>query len=406
MATLQIENEINESSPPTGANIPPVGGVGACVAGGNPPRNRTKKIKHSKIDKKALWDSFDLVQEEHELKDNATQGAVVVVGGTATTAAVECVFRATGERELCDCCQSSIAITDEGFFCCTNRTCGIIYTDMIDQGAEWRYYGADDNQSGDPTRCGMPINPLLKESSFGCKVICPAKSTYEMRKIRRYTEWQGMPYEEKARYEEFQRINVLANQAGISKMIIDDAMRYHTKISEVKTFRGDNRDGIIAATIYIAARNNNCPRTAKEIAQIFHLDNTSATRGCKNASSILNEIEHDMDNNEKTSLCNTTPLSFIERYCSRLNINAELTKLCKFIATRIQSSNLIPENTPHSIAAGIVFFVAHQCKLNISKKNVNTVSEISEVTINKCYKKLEALRDTLIPKAVLAKYGG
>jgi transcription initiation factor TFIIIB Brf1 subunit/transcription initiation factor TFIIB len=139
---------------------------------------------------------------------------------------------------------------------------------MVDQSAEWRYYGADDNQSSDPTRCGMPINPLLKESSFGCKVICPPKSSYEMRKIRRYTEWQGMPYEEKARYEEFQRIIVLANQAGISKMIIDDAMRYHTKISEVKTFRGDNRDGIIAATIYIAARNNNCPRTAKEIAQI------------------------------------------------------------------------------------------------------------------------------------------
>jgi transcription initiation factor TFIIB len=353
---------------------------------------RTKKIKPlSKVDKKALWDSFDQEKDKEPEVDAVP---------------IECVFRATGEREVCDCCQSTIAITDEGFFCCTNRVCGIIYTDMIDQGAEWRYYGADDNQSGDPTRCGMPINPLLKESSFGCKVICPPKSSYEMRKIRRYTEWQGMPYEEKARYEEFQRINVLANQAGISKMIIDDAMRYHTKISEVKTFRGDNRDGIIAATIYIAARNNNCPRTAKEIATIFHLDNTSATRGCKNASSILNEIEHELNNDDKTSLCNTTPLSFIERYCSRLNINAELTKLCKFIATRIQSSNLIPENTPHSIAAGIVFFVAHQCKLNISKKNVNTVSEISEVTINKCYKKLEALRDTLIPKAVLAKYGG
>lgn len=350
-------------------------------------KQRTKKIKQP-INKKALWESFD--------NDKKEQGI--------DQAPIECVFRATGEREVCDCCQCSIAITDEGFFCCTNRACGVIYTDMIDQGAEWRYYGADDNQSGDPTRCGMPINPLLKESSFGCKVICPAKSSYEMRKIRRYTEWQGMPYEEKARYEEFQRINVLANQAGISKMIIDDAMRYHTKISEVKTFRGDNRDGIIAATIYIASRNNNCPRTAKEIATIFHLDNTSATRGCKNASSILNEIEHEMSNDDKTSLCNTTPLSFIDRYCSHLNINAELTKLCKFIATRIQSSNLIPENTPHSIAAGIVFFVAHQCKLNISKKNVNTVSGISEVTINKCYKKLEALRDTLIPKAVLLKY--
>ena len=145
-------------------------------------------------------------------------------------------------------------------------------------------------------------------------------------------------------------------------------------------------------------------RTAKEIATIFHLDNTSATRGCKNASTILNEIEHEMDNNEKTLLCNTTPLSFIERYCSKLNINQELTKVCKFIATRIQHGNLIPENTPHSIAAGIVFFVAHQCGLNITKRNVNNVSEISEVTINKCYKKLETMRDNLIPKVVLMKY--
>jgi transcription initiation factor TFIIB len=352
--------------------------------------NRTKKNKFcDKNDKKALWESFD--KNEELLVDPAP---------------IECVFRSSGEREQCDCCESSLAFTDEGFLCCTNRRCGIIYKDALDQGAEWRFYGADDNQSGDPTRCGMPINPLLKESSFGCKVICPSNSSYEMRKIRRYTEWQGMPYEEKARYEEFQRITVLANQAGISKMIIDDAMRYHTKISGVKTFRGDNRDGIIAATIYIAARNNNCPRTAKEIATIFHLDNTSATRGCKNASSIINEIEHEMNNNEKTALCNTTPLSFIDRYCSRLNINIELTKLCKFIATRIQKNNLIPENTPHSIAAGIVFFVAHQCHLNISKRNVNSVSEISEVTINKCYKKLEGMRDTLIPAAVMHKYRG
>ena len=36
-------------------------------------------------------------------------------------------------------------------------------TDILDNSAEWRYYGADDNHQGDPTRCGMPINPLLEE---------------------------------------------------------------------------------------------------------------------------------------------------------------------------------------------------------------------------------------------------
>ena len=105
----------------------------------------------------------------------------------------------------------------------------------------------------------MPINPLLKESSYGCKVICNSRSTYEMRKIRRYTEWQSMPYKEKSQYDEFQRIKGMSNTAaGISKIIVNDALRYHKKLSELKTFRGENRDGIIAASVYIASRVNPC----------------------------------------------------------------------------------------------------------------------------------------------------
>ena len=248
----------------------------------------------------------------------------------------------------------------------------------------------------------MPVNPLLRESSYGCKVICRGPTTYEMRKIRRYTEWQSMPYREKSQYDEFQWITTMAHNSGIPKIIIDEALRHHKKISEHKTFRGLNRDGIIAASIYVACRVNNYPRTAKEIASIFHLDNTSATKGCKNAVAIINEMED--TNLSKTVLCKTRPVAFIERYCSRLNINSELTKVCQFLAVFIEKKNIIPENTPHSIAAGIIYFIAQTCKLNITKRDVNTVSEISEVTINKCYKKLDQMKDKLVPKAILEKY--
>jgi len=274
----------------------------------------------------------------------------------------------------------------------------------LDQSAEWRFYGADDNSNSDPTRCGMPINPLLKESSYGCKVLCPSSCSYEMRKIRRYTDWQSMPYKEKSQYEEFQKITILAQNAGLPKLIIDEAMIVHKKISEAKTFRGCNRDGIIAATIYISCRINNYPRSAKEIATIFYLDHTSATRGCKNATTIINDLEHSYNNNEKTLFSKTTPSSFIERYCSKLGINSELTKVCKFIAMIIEKRELIPENTPHSIAAGIVFYASQVCNLNVCKKKVSSVSEISEVTINKCFKKLEQLNIDFIPKQILSKY--
>ena len=352
-------------------------------------RPRTLKNREKKQNNQDLWNAFE---------------EAVPNGKTNTESRLECIYRNVGEREECENCGSSLSITPEGFLGCVNTKCGIIYKDMIDQSAEWRYYGADDNSSSDPTRCGMPVNPLLRESSYGCKVVCKyGSSSYEMRKIRRYTEWQSMPYREKSQYDEFQWISAMSKNAGIPKIIVDEALRQHKKISEHKTFRGLNRAGIIAASIYIACRVNNNPRTAKEIATIFHLDTTSATKGCKNAGCIINEMENENEN--KTLLCKTRPISFIERYCSRLNINSELTKVCQFLAVLIEKKNIIPENTPHSIAAGIIYFISQMCKLNITKKDVNRVSEISEVTINKCYKKLETIKDQLIPRVILDKYG-
>lgn len=319
---------------------------------------------------------------------------------------VECLYRKSGIRENCDVCSSDVVLTDDGFLTCKNPACSILYKDeSLDQGAEWRYYGADDNQNNDPTRCGMPVNPLLKESSYGCKVMCEGGSySADMMKIRRYTEWQSMPYREKAQYDMFQKITTLAQNKGISKMIIDEALRVHKRISEHKTFRSLNRDGVVGASIYIACKIHNCPRTPKEIACIFNLDNTSATKGCKNAVSIINELESNLDNSEKTNFCKTKPEAFIERYCSRLSINEELTRVCQFIAVMIEKQNLIPENTPHSIASGIIYFVACMCHLPITKKDVNRISDMSEVTINKCYKKLYEMRDKLIPKMILSKY--
>ena len=188
-------------------------------------------------------------------------------------------------------------------------------------------------------------------------------------------------------------------------MNFDHCIRYQKKILEYQlTFRGDNRDGVIAASIYIACRINNLPRTAKEIAHIFHLDITSSTKGCKNAVAIINNLEQDMENNEKTNLGITKPESFIERFCSKLNINTELTKLCKFIAMKIEKENIMPENTPHSIAGGVVYFISQLCSLNVSKKEIRAVSEISEVTINKCFKKLECIKYKLIPEVIIKKY--
>ena len=62
--------------------------------------------------------------------------------------------------------------------------CAIVY-DVLEQGAGRIIMILIQRNMRDPTRCGMPINPLLKESSYGCKVNCSYNTTYEM-KIKIY----------------------------------------------------------------------------------------------------------------------------------------------------------------------------------------------------------------------------
>jgi transcription initiation factor TFIIB len=293
-------------------------------------------------------------------------------------------------------CGSAMNMTEEGFWACVDRGCGRIDMWAIDRAPEWRFYSSADGGC-DPTRCGLPVNPLLQESSYGCRVSSGYSASAEMRKVRRYTEWQAMPYREKARWDAFQRIRNHARRGGLPEIVIDAAMRYHTRISGYQTFRGLNRSGVLAASVYVACRIGRNPRTAKEIAEIFNLDTASATRGVKNAMSIINSLERELEDCEKSRFESTRPSDFVSRYCSRLGMSDRLGLLCRFVALKVEEGDLIPENTPHAVAAGLVYFVANVCGARVTKRDVSAVSDISEVTINKCYKKLVPLRTKVVP---------
>ena len=347
---------------------------------------KKKKVQLTLDDKNRLWSIFDEDKRNITLYDKPEED-------------IEMVYQ---KENVCKLCDSLLMLMDDGFPTCTNTDCGWMFRDVLDYSPEWRFFGADDKNGNDPTRCGNPTNPLLVESSFGCKVLCNHRSSYEMKKISKWTSWQSMPHKEKSLYDEFQFITVMAQNAGIPKIFIDDAMAIHKDISEQQMFRGLNRDGIKSASIYISCRMNGCPRTAHEIAEIFKLDKASATKGCSMAVNILANIDRGTDG--QSELCATKPSSFIDRYCSLLGVNPELTMLSKFIANKIEQKNIITDNTPHAVSAGIIYFVSQVCGLNISKKDIHNKCSVSEVTINKCFKKMNSIIGELIPNCILEKY--
>jgi transcription initiation factor TFIIB len=276
---------------------------------------------------------------------------------------------------FCKSCTTEDVVLDDGNYVC--RSCGDLISRFIDTGAEWRYYGWDDSKGNDPTRCGLPTNELLPDSSLGSVIGYSNNESHDIRIMRKYHMWNSMTYKERTLYNVFDTLTVNSVNNGLSKSIIDDAKMLYKKISEMKISRGENRNGLIASSIYMSCKRNKVPRSAKEIAKIFNLKTTTMTKGCKKFQDIM-----------KLKMDSTNPDDFIARFCSKLNMTTEMKDLCKKIIIKSSELGIVSENTPPSIAAGAIYMCNMMYNWNISKKELSEACEISQVTISKCYKKI------------------
>jgi transcription initiation factor TFIIB len=291
----------------------------------------------------------------------------------------------------CKNCKSNDIMLDDCNYVC--KKCNALLSRYIDMQAEWRYYGCDDSKSSDPTRCGMPTNDLLPNSSLGSLISNQNNESYDMKLIRKYHMWNSMSYKERSLYNIFDSITINAANSGIPTTIIEEAKVFYKKLSESRISRGENRNGLIASSIYMSCKTHKVPRSTKEIAKIFNLKVTTMTKGCKKFQDIMN-----------IDLESTSAVDFIQRFGSKLNISLEIKNLCKHIVEKADYLNIVSENTPPSIAAASIFLCNVVCDLGLQKKEMAKACEISQVTLTKCFKKLYTYRAHIFPKEAILAY--
>jgi transcription initiation factor TFIIB len=284
-------------------------------------------------------------------------------------------------------CQHVNVILDDGNYFCS--ACNILMDRHIDQGAEWRFYGAEQKGS-DPTRCGMPASDLLPNSSLSSIIGFSSNEKHDVRMMRKYHMWNSMSYKDRSLFYIFEGISLTAQNSGIPKSIIDEAKMLYKCISDMKLSRGENRSGLIASSIYIACKKNKVPRSAKEIAKIFNLESDVMTRSCKKFQDML-----------KLNMEATHSTDFINRFCSKLDMDDEKKHICGRMTQLIDKYEILSENTPPSVAAGTIFLCSTHYDWDITKKSIYETCEISQVTISKCYKKLVPYKEQLFKNLLL-----
>lgn len=297
-------------------------------------------------------------------------------------------------NDRCTSCNGDNIIEDgsQGILVCTD--CGQVLDNILDYNPEWKQYEDEDKSGG---RCSMPINVLLPQSSLGTSIAGMGKN-----RLKILHGWNAMPYKERSLNNEFKKIHEVCVKAKILKCVEDDAKIMYKMASECRhtsgknigkfvITRGINRISISAACVFFACIRKSMTRTSKEIASAYGIKDMEMNRGCKNFLKLLKD--------KKTSIKMGTskPEHFVKRYCNELKIKDDYIEHALKIAKNIEKLNIASDHTPYSLAATSILLMASIYNLKaITKKKLANEFSISEVTISKTYKEIEAYKHILL----------
>lgn len=298
---------------------------------------------------------------------------------------------------VCISCESNFLISDKGNVVC--KDCGTINEHIFDQNPEWIHN--EDGKNEGSIRCGAPINYYLPNSSLSTVIVDRNRNKYT--KIIKLHSWNQQPYDERSRNDVNQMIDEKCKTNNISKAVGENAKYLYKKISEIKhksgisegkkiIIRGKNRKSIIAACVFNGAQVQKQPLSLKDIASIFEIDVTQITQGIAKLEGLL-EDEPLLKNNDVID-----PGKFISSYHGKLGLHRDYIPISITISEYLSHDDIVSNHQPVSIAAGIILLISKIYNLDINKKKISSTLNISEVTINKIYNKInnQQIKDIII----------
>ncbi len=299
----------------------------------------------------------------------------------------------TSNEYKCSSCQSdNLVINQNGECICED--CGVVNSELYDEMPEFN------NDLEGTSRYGCPSNYFYPKSALGTKFRTKGYS-----RISNLQRQGQMPYREKSLLEILTKIQKKCKTYGITQTIIDSAKILYKKVSDCKHTKGKragknrimrciNLRSMIAACVFYACKLQGEPRSPKEIADIYDLEIKNVNKGCRR---FLEFIDLESLNTEFSS---SKSSDFIERFASKLSLEAQYIKIAKDISTNIHKLDIASTHEPPSVAAGCILLVAVMYHLDITKKQISDVFKISDVTISKTYRRIHPFHNIVMNNTI------
>lgn len=262
----------------------------------------------------------------------------------------------------------------------------VVDQDIIDSGPEWRAF--DNEQAMKRSRTGAPLTYLIHDKGLSTAIDwrnkdsagrdIPSKQRAQLYRIRK---WQQRIRVSNAKERNLTialtELNKVASKLDLAKNVRESAAVIYRKAVEKGLIRGRSIEGVVAACIYAACRRCSVPRTLDEIAEASMMDRKEIGRIYR---FVLRELG--------MSLQPTTPVDYVPRFCSSLNLSRDVQMKAVDILNKAMEMQLTSGRGPTGVSAAAIYIASVLVGERRTQQEISEVAGVTEVTIRNRYKEI------------------
>ncbi|OIW12154.1 hypothetical protein TanjilG_28562 [Lupinus angustifolius] len=171
----------------------------------------------------------------------------------------------------------------------------------------------------------------------------------------------------------------------------DRANEIYKRVEDQKSSRGRNQDALLAACLYIACRQEDKPRTVKEICSVA---NGATKKEIGRAKEYIVK-QLGLEKGQSVEMGTIHAGDFMRRFCSNLGMNNQAVKAAQESVQKSEEFDI--RRSPISIAAAVIYIITQLSDDKKPLKDISLATGVAEGTIRNSYKDLYPHVSKIIP---------
>jgi transcription initiation factor TFIIB len=265
----------------------------------------------------------------------------------------------------------------------------VISDNAVSQDKEWRSFDIEEDKNR--ARVGIPTSLAFHDMGLSTTIgkevtdasgnLIDAATRMRMGRLRMWNaRSQSHSPTERNLQQAFTMLSRLKDRLGLPNHVTEKAAYTYRKAQEKGLIRGDTIGSVLAASIYVAARQSGVLRTLDDISESSNVKPKQAARSYRR---IISELDI------KVPLID--PAKYIVKVANNLNFDEKIKRKALELMEQAQKKNILVGKDPISIAASILYLVnlvEGQQMLPRTQSEIAKAAGITEVTLRNRSKEL------------------